>query len=286
MVGVGTPFCGQIPPPLYYCRAVSGGSDKTVRVWDVASGRCTTVLQVGAPVVSVAWWSNDRFVVAGLDNGAIEVWDVERGQRVRELKGHTASVGNLDVSPDQTRLLSASADKTARLWKLDSGECVHILQGHTKYVNSAVLSRDGLRALSGSADTTVRLWDLATGRCVRVLEGHTEQANVVAWHPSNPSLAVSGSDDKTVRVWNVNSGTCLSVLKGHITVVEWYFHWSPDGHNLSSCDALGLVIMGRRRHSRGSHRRHHGPSAVHQCQSPPCGRQCIRQDGLVHTSCP
>ena len=223
-------------------RALSGGEDGALRVWDVASAQCITELSVRIEVRSVAWWFNDRYVVAGLGTGAIEVWDVERGQRVRELKGHTDAVYTLDVSADQKLLLSASGDNMARLWKLDTGECVRTLQGHTLCVYSAVFSRDGQRALSGSADSTVRLWDLATGHCVRVLEGHTDQVIAVSWHPSDLSVAVSGSSDTTVRVWNVDIGACLGVLDGHLGTVKRYLNWVLNGQGLISCDDFGTVI--------------------------------------------
>ena len=192
----------------------------------------------------MAWWSNDHLAVVGLYFNSIEVWDIERGQRVRELKGHTSSVYALDISVDQKLLLSASLDGTARLWNLDLGGCVHGLQGHKGPVYSAVFSRNGRRALTGSGDRTMRrLWDLDTGRCVRVLEGHTDELRTVAWQPSNMSLAVSGSNDLTVRVWNVDSGACLSILEGYSNYVYQNLHWSPDGQRLTSCDRRGTVIV-------------------------------------------
>ena len=213
-----------------------------MRVWDVASVRCTVELKMGSEVESVVWWSNDRFVVAGLRTGAIEVWDVQSRQRVQELTGHTDVVYTLDVSADQKLLLSASSDSTARFWKPDSDKCVCTLRGHTSDVFAAALRRDGRLVLTASKDMTVRVWDLATGRCVRVLEGHTRDVFTVAWHPSDPLLAVSCSWDYTLRLWNVDTGTCLGILEGHSKYLRWYLHWNVDRQRLTLCDIVGSVI--------------------------------------------
>ena len=223
-------------------RVLSGGDDSTVRLWDVASAHNTSVLNVGGVVSALTWWSNCRFMIAGLANGSIEVWDTENGQSVWDLRGHTDSVSYLDVSADQNSLLSASADKTIRLWNLGLGNCVRALQGHMGNVHSAVFSRDGRSALSGSRDTTVRVWDLVTGRCIRILEGHKDQVSTAVWHPSTAFVAVSGSHDQNVRVWNVDTGACLGILEGHQNYVKWYLHWSLDGQHLTSSDIGGTAV--------------------------------------------
>ena len=61
-------------------------------------------------------------------------------------------------SPDGARVLTASADKTARLWEAASGKELAVLRGHESAVWSAVFSADGTRVLTASEDKTARLW--------------------------------------------------------------------------------------------------------------------------------
>ena len=75
-------------------------------------------------------------------------------------------------SPDGTRVLTASEDKTARLWDAATGQELQVLRGHEDWVHSAVFSPDGARVLTASADNTARLWDAATGQELKVLRGH------------------------------------------------------------------------------------------------------------------
>ena len=66
-------------------------------------------------------------------------------------------------SPDGTRVVTASDDKTARLWDAATGAPIAVLSGHEDAVWSAAFSPDGTRVVTASKDKTARLWDAATG---------------------------------------------------------------------------------------------------------------------------
>jgi hypothetical protein len=89
------------------------------------------------------------------------------------LKGHTAQVGSASFSPDGSRIVTASMDKTAKVWDTTMGAEVLTLKGHTDSVRSASFSHDGARVLTGSADKTAKIWDATTGAEVLMLKGHT-----------------------------------------------------------------------------------------------------------------
>ena len=67
-------------------------------------------------------------------------------------------------SPDGARILTGSADNTARLWDAKTGVELAALKGHTDAVFSVAFSPDGARILTGSADSTARLWDHRQGQ--------------------------------------------------------------------------------------------------------------------------
>jgi WD40 repeat protein len=62
-------------------------------------------------------------------------------------------------SPDGLRIVTASADTTARIWDTATGKEIAVLRGHDDAVYSAAFSPDGLRIVTASADTTARIWD-------------------------------------------------------------------------------------------------------------------------------
>ena len=64
----------------------------------------------------------------------------------------------MTFNPQGTRLMTASADKTARLWDPLTGECKQILEGHTDEIFSCAFNYEGNTIITGSKDNTCRLW--------------------------------------------------------------------------------------------------------------------------------
>jgi len=100
----------------------SGGGDKTVRLWDVGSGReLRTLSGHTAAVTSVAFAPKEALLASSDESAAIRIWDAGSGRELRSLHGHTDLVESVAFAPDGRMLASASADSTLRLWDVASG---------------------------------------------------------------------------------------------------------------------------------------------------------------------
>lgn len=103
-------------------RLLASGSrdwDRTVRLWDVASGSLLDTLSSHADSVrAIAFAPDGRVLASGGSDRAIVLWDVVTRKPLRTLKGHKAAVTCLAFSPQCDRLASGSDDKTIRLWSL------------------------------------------------------------------------------------------------------------------------------------------------------------------------
>ncbi len=199
--------------------AVSGSGDDTVRVWEVATGKCLAVLEGHLSGVNgVAVTADGRLVVSGSYDKTVRVWEVATGKCLAVLKGHTSSIWGVAITADGLLAVSGSDDNTVRVWEVATGKCLAVLEGHTDPLNGVAVTADGRLVVSGSHDKTMRVWEVATGKCLAVLEGHISIVWGVAV-TADGLLAVSGSYDNTVRVWEVATGKCLAVLEGHTGVV-------------------------------------------------------------------
>jgi small GTP-binding protein len=215
-------------------RALSGGADNALRLWDLGTGRCLHVFEghTGA-VGGVAWGKDQRSALScSSHDRTLRLWDLKTGLCLRILEAHTGGVVGVASSGDGRLALSAALDRTVRLWDLATGRCLKVLEGHTDAPPGVALSPDNRFALSAALDRTVRLWDLATGRCLNVLKGHTDGVLRVAWSRDG-HLAISGGHDNTVRLWDLKTGRCLRVLEGHTDRIL-DLAWSEDNRFLLS----------------------------------------------------
>ncbi|KAF2258043.1 vegetative incompatibility protein HET-E-1 [Lojkania enalia] len=211
----------------------SASADKTVRVWEAATGSCRSVLEGHTNRVNAVAFSPDGQLVASASAGkTVRVWEAATGSCRSVLEGHTNRVNAVAFSPDGQLVASASSDYTVRVWEAATGSCRSVLEGHTDRVNAVAFSPDGQLVASASSDYTVRAWEVATGSCRSVLEDHTNRVNAVAFSPDG-QLVASASYDNTVRVWEAATGSCRSVLEGHTNRVN-AVAFSPDGQLVAS----------------------------------------------------
>jgi WD40 repeat protein len=118
------------------------------------------------------------------------------------LGGHESVVNSASFSPDGTRVVTASFDKTARVWDAKTGKEFAVLRGHEKALRSATFSPDGMRIVTASDDKTARIWDAVTAKEIAVLRGH-EGGVVSAIFSPDGTRIVTASDDNSARVWDV-----------------------------------------------------------------------------------
>ena len=141
-------------------RLASGGGDRTIKLWDPASGQLQATLEGHYGSVNALAVLPGGRLASGADL-TIKLWDPASGQLQATLEGHSGWVRALAVLPDG-RLASGSGDKTIRLWDPASGTCERLFEGHQGGVSALAVLGDG-RLASGSRDSTIQLWDPAGG---------------------------------------------------------------------------------------------------------------------------
>ena len=216
--------------------------NKTIKLWDVTTGKERAILQGHTSWVFAVAFSPDGKTLASVSNDqTIKLWDLATNKERATFQGHTKAdresseavypVMSVVFSPDGKKLAAASRDMTIKVWDVATAKRF-TLQGHTHAVYSVAFSPDGKTLASASSDKTVRLWDLATNKERATLQGHTESVMSVAFSPDGKTLA-SASHDKTVKFWDVATGKERATLKGHEGMV-YSVAFSPDGKTLAS----------------------------------------------------
>ncbi|MEZ4682440.1 MAG: hypothetical protein R2932_50365 [Caldilineaceae bacterium] len=150
-------------------KVVTYGGDAVVRIWDVQSGKLLDSLRGHAKGEMQAHWNKteDALLTAGADGNAI-VWNVANAARQSSfvtslLSGHNKQVWSATTrlydaywNRYDSRIVTVSDDRTARLWTVKNGETLAVLP-HNRSVLVAAWSRDGSRLATGDGGT-VSLW--------------------------------------------------------------------------------------------------------------------------------
>lgn len=207
----------------------SGSEDKTVKVWDLATGKNTaTLMGHTEPVQAVAFSPDGKTLASGSVDKTVRLWEVSTGKELARL-GHTNVACCVAFSPDGKRLASGAAGKSIELWEAASGRHMAALEAR---VLALAFSPDGRTLASGDKDHAIELWDVARSAKRATLQGHTDVVRSVAFSPDGRTLA-SGSWDKTVKLWEVATGKERASLEGHTNIV-YAVAFEPYGRTLGS----------------------------------------------------
>ncbi len=197
--------------------ASAGVIDQTIKLWSLTTGQTKRTIQTNSQsVTSLKLLNNNIHLAAGLEYGDINIYNINDGNLVSSLKGHTYDVNDLVlISAD---LLASSSNQTVRVWNLTTNTCKFNLTGHAEHVYGLKQITPSILA-SGSSDKTIKLWDITSGKLIRTLTGHT---NVIGWSIDllNSQTLVSGSVDQTIKLWNWSTGECLSTIQTNSNITS------------------------------------------------------------------
>jgi small GTP-binding protein len=142
-------------------KILSGGCDNTVRVWNGASGECTSVLTGHTNFVHEAGFVGDGSTAITCSNDkTLRLWNYDAAypRELGRLEGHTSAVIEVDVAGDGNFVLSSGADKSLRLWDIQSKSCVGAFVLEADSVGRFIPGKN--QAVSAGRDGRLCIWDL------------------------------------------------------------------------------------------------------------------------------
>jgi WD40 repeat protein/serine/threonine protein kinase len=220
-------------------RLITGGTGRTLTLWDTVSGQVLRTLQGHAErVLQVVFNADGTRIASSSHDGTFRTWETETGrlaQTVRVFDESEQTAPRVAFSPDGRRLVTTSKPAGIKVWDVASGTALHGFSSGDRLTPVVALSPDG-RSLASSSDTSlIKVWDLAAGKVVQIFKGPRSSGSSLIFSPDGRTLA-SASLDQMVTLWDTATGQALRTFRGHTAGIQGIV-FSPDGKLLASASS-------------------------------------------------
>jgi WD40 repeat protein len=224
-------------------QVLSFSLDRTLRTWDVETGKEVRKQQYTEGICSVDLTRDGKWAVTGCTDGSLRLWEFATGKEVRKFAGHPSGCMGY-FTPDGKQLVSVCG-RTLRLWDVATGKELRKFEGHEAPVFDVFVLPGGKRALSYSADQTARVWDLATGKEVSKVDVGPELSDIrgLALSPDGKRILVGGRRGNEVRLIELASGT--EIHRFTLAAPARGLSFSRDGRLAASGTWRGFVYLWR-----------------------------------------
>jgi WD40 repeat protein/tRNA A-37 threonylcarbamoyl transferase component Bud32 len=254
----------------------SGGWDKTIKLWDLATGAEVQTIQGHRGFVEqIAFSPDGRQLASVSEDRSVRLWELATGREQAAFHGHSGSVFALAFHPDGRRILSGGLDGTIKVWDAVRGRPP--VFGTRGWLVSVEFREEGRRVNSRSWYPGIRYtsksWNLDTGEEARPdpLQGRADtripdDAEAPGFSQSRVSpdgsllAEVQGSVSVQVRPLRPASGKGAFVLKGHTASINDVI-FSPDSRRIATASndrtikiwdaATGQEVLTIRGHTAG-----------------------------------
>lgn len=194
--------------------AVSASEDTTLRVWDLATGRCRQVLtghseQVNAVVIR----PNSFEAFSASDDGSIRQWDVQSGRKLAVFDDEGRLVNAVAVTPNGRYAVAGRFNGGLTRWEVEKSAPETLREEDTSLWD-VVTTPDNRFVITSGGEGHVDIFDIVSGAPHGTFVGHSGTVFTVAVSRDGTTV-FSGGEDSTVKVWRRDTLQCLGTLEGH-----------------------------------------------------------------------
>jgi WD40 repeat protein len=187
-----------------------GGADRTIRIYDVASGKQEILIEDHADwVVGLAWSPDGAKLASASRDKTSKLFNAANGESLMTYSGQGDQVFSVGFSGDGKLIFTAGADKKMHAWNPDDGAKKGEIAGFGREVFGLVSNQDKIFSCSG--DKTVQQHRVEGFKPFKTYAGHVDAVYSLAYHAGTGRVA-GGSFSGEVRIWNAEDGSPLATF--------------------------------------------------------------------------
>ncbi len=227
--------------------AATGSADKTIKLWEVSTGREIRSYVGSNGTVWKLAFSSDNSMLASIDaDNKIRIWETETSKMLRLIDLPDDDFLSIAFTPDGESLVTGTGKNHAILWDISSGNEIRrfkpdtadiVMQKNFGYpaARSVEISPDSKWLLTGSSDRTAFIFDFKTGRQAKKIKGDMgscTSCNISAsFSPDGKEVAIGNMD--SVFIWDIESERVVRTMEGRRGSYE-AARYSNDGKYIAS----------------------------------------------------
>lgn len=226
------------------CLASSGGRYDAIYVWHPETGEQIAKFTVDEKLqprhrpssIPITFSPDGRLLIGATPENTFSVWNIETGERLAHLTGHSFSLTALFRSPCGKFLASVDRDGNLRKWEVDkltTNTSIPVVISLPKTINwmQYTFSPDGVLLAAMVSGTIITILDVENNRKIATLT-HKEVVQKVRFSQERSQLVITGED--TIQVWNIAKSEPQSPAIREHTSVCGAVKFSPNGKILAA----------------------------------------------------
>jgi hypothetical protein len=198
----------------------SSSRDKTIRIWDLATGMQRAILRDQEDKATCLAFSPDgkNLAYPHSDKNPLQhkllVCEIASGKTVASFAGHRKPVSSIAFSPNGKMLASGASDESVKVWDVSTGQNIKTFDGPPSGNSPefrVTFSPDGAMIASLGNASKLRIWESSTGEPRGALDTHISATRALVFSPNSRFLAAGGAG--VIQVWDVYARRKWAILR-------------------------------------------------------------------------